>query len=159
MLHPSPRNFPCSQKGSLLLANLPILATQRSSLCFGLGLIQDPDRSHQHRLMEDLSQLHGPLKAVIQGQGFQQQRRLRMSQLVTTVCLAIAWHLQLRSGLLFLCSQLHLSHLLLQAHSNFLLSWATQHRFRWHPQPASGQLPQCLVSVKSNAPSPGSLFR
>ena len=126
MLRHSPRSFLGSQRESLLLANLPSPATRRSSLYSALNQIQDADQSHQHLLMEHLKRLYGPWKALIRSQDFQRQRQPPMCQLGTTVCLAIAWLLQSQSGLPFLCSLLHLSHLLLHAlsssSSNFLLS-------------------------------------
>lgn len=121
MLHHFPRNFPCNQRRSLVSLNPLSLVTQRFFLYSGQSLLQDPDRNHQERLMEYHNHLSGRLKALIQGRGFRQLRQPRMSQLGTTGCLAIVWLLQSQSGVLSLCSLLHLSHLQVSAHSNFLL--------------------------------------
>jgi hypothetical protein len=150
MFHHSLRNFPCSQRGSLLLVNLLSPATRRFSLYSALNLIQDPDQSPQHLLMVYHKFLVGPWIASlqVQGQDFQLQRQPPMCQLGTTVCLATAWLLQSQLGLLFLCSLLHLSHLRLHAHSSFLHSWATHHRFGWHLQFAWGQPLQCFPQLQ-----------
>ena len=153
MLHHFPRNFPCNQRGSLVLVNPLSPVTRRFFLYSGQSLVQDPDQSHQPRLMEHHSHRSGPLKALIQGRGSRPQKQPLMSQLGTTVCLVIVWLLRSQSGALSLCSLLHLSHLQVDAHSSFLLSCATHRQSGWHPQFTSGQLlhtllPRVLRSVQ-----------
>lgn len=159
MLHPSQRNFRCSPRGGQHFLNPLTPATRRFSLYFAPSLIQGQGQSRQQRLMQHHRLLSGQLKVQIQGQGSPLQRRLLMSQLGTSVCLAIAWLLQSQSGLLSLFSLLHLSHPQVRGHNSFLLSWATRRQFEWLPRFASGQLLLFLLLQQSKGRNLWCLFR